>query len=215
MREIESSSHRAFCEECYLSYRKDIDDTRNTYIKLKKRLMVERAIRILEEQKIDIEEYKDAIDAVSEFSSENMDKFDSAHEVVAAIILVYNEVETKIQHKIGKYRADFLLPEFKIVLEIDGYLHESKLFKDNERDINIRNALGRDWEVVRIKTEYLEQNAELLLEAAKAVKNEKQKIRKQNFGILPEWYSKRESAKRPKKQKYGDEFLLDLDIDKK
>ena len=55
----------------------------------------------------------------------------------------------------------------------------------------------------------LNENAPALVDAIKAVKAEKQKLRQQNNGLLPDWYSKREFAKKPKKQDYGDEFLLD------
>ena len=64
-----------------------------------------------------------------------------------------------------------------MVFEVDGFLHEKNLYADNERDKEIRKILGADWEVVRIKTKYLEQNAEMLVEAIKAVRDEKKRLR--------------------------------------
>ena len=203
-----SKHQRGYCEACYPEYEAQRRTDRAEYVRLKKKLMIERAVRTLEKQKLDIYDYQEAIEAVSEFSAENADKFDSAQEVIAAIILLENEIQAKTQYKVGRYRIDFLLPSLKIALEIDGDLHAHKLYHDNQRDIDIRQELGADWEVVRIKTEYLEQNAEMLIEAIKAVKHEKQKLRRENGGILPEWYSKRERATKPKKQNYGDEMLL-------
>lgn len=206
----ERTQQRVYCEECFKEIEKQKELDIKEYQVLRKKLMLERAIKILEKQNVDIYEYKEAIEAVQEYSQKRIEAFESAHEMVAAIILISNEVHTKVQYKIGKYRADFYLPELKIVLEVDGGFHEKSLYKDNGRDIDIRIALGREWEVVRIKTEYLEKKADLLVEAIKTIKEEKQKIRKENGGILPEWYSKRQKAKKPKKQEYGDEMLIDL-----
>lgn len=54
----------------------------------------------------------------------------------------------------------------------------------------IRSELGKEIEIVRISTKYIEQNAELLVEAIKSIRAERQKIRRQNYGILPEWYKR-------------------------
>lgn len=205
----EQVKQREYCAECFDKVIEEHETDRAEYLKLKKKLMFERALRMFERQMADIYEYREAIDVVEEHYKNNLNKYDSAHEMLAAIILIDNELETKTQYKVGKYTVDFCLPGLKIVLEIDGGLHRHSLYKDNNRDIEIRSILGKDWEVVRIKTEYLEQNAGMLVEAIKAIKKEKQKIRRQNYGMLPEWYSKREKAKKPKKQAYGDELLLD------
>lgn len=200
---------REYCECCFEKIKRELKEDKANYIKLKKKLMFERALRILEKQKIDLYEYKDAIETVRNFSIENPNKFDSSHEMIACIILIDNEIKTSTQYKIGKYRVDFYLPELKVVLEIDGELHKNNLYRDNKRDIEIRKELGNEWEIVRIKTKYIEQNAEMLVEAIKAIKKEKQKIRKKNYGILPEWYSERNKAKNLKKEEYGDDFLLE------
>ena len=174
--------------------------------------MLERAVRILERQPLYIYDYQDTIKDMEEFVEEHPDKFDSAHEMVAAIILVYNEIKAKVQYKIGDYRVDFLIPEMSAVLEIDGDLHKTTLLKDNKRDIAIRQALGPEWETVRISTDYIEQNAKMLPDAIGMVREEKQKIRQKNFGMLPEWYSERNKAKRKKQPTIGDDKLLDIEL---
>lgn len=206
----EAEGIRKYCDECYLLERKEKRHRIVEYLRLKRELMLERAIKILERQKLNIYEYKDPIEAVAEFMQEKPEKLQSADEVVAAIILVDNEIPSKLQYPIGEYKVDFYLPTLKVVFEVDGFLHEKNLYADNERDKEIRKILGADWEVVRIKTKYLEQNAEMLVEAIKAVRDEKKRLRAKNNGFLPDWYSKREFAKAKKKQNYGDEDLLTI-----
>ena len=135
--------------------------------------MFERAVRIMERQPIDIYEYKDAILAVEEFAKEHPDKFDSSYEMVAAIILVDNEISCKMQHKIGRYQCDFYIPSMKVVLEIDGDRHKHRVGYDSVRDEAIKKELGHGWEVVHVKTEYLDSKAEMLIEAISATVNER------------------------------------------
>ena len=79
-----------------------------------------------------------------------------------------------------------------VCLEIDGGYHETKRISDSKRDIEIRKLLGDEWEIIRIKTNYLEKDPEKLLDAIDALYAEKKKLRKQNNGIIPEHFSKRE-----------------------
>ena len=204
--------YRCYCRECYDNYIASLNRDREEYGRLKKRLMLERAVRILERQALYIYEYQDIIKDMEEYVAEHPDKFDSAHEIVAAIILAHNEIKMKAQYKIGNYRVDFLIPEMCVVLEIDGNLHKNTLYRDNKRDIAVRQALGPEWEIVRISTDYLEQNAKMLPDAIGMVREEKQKIRRQNYGMLPEWYSERNKAKRNKRTSIGDDKLLDIEL---
>ena len=201
---------RYYCKKCLDEHRKTLEERRTAYAKLKKKLMLERAVRILEKQALDIYEYRDIIRDFEEYVDEYPEKFDSAHEMIAAIILVDNAIKAKMQYKIESYRVDFLIPEMKVVLEIDGTFHKYNLYRDNKRDIRIREKLGADWEVVRIGTNYIEQNAKALVRAIEEIKKEKQKIRSQNAGMLPEWYSERNKAKRSRSIKVGDDDLLGI-----
>lgn len=187
-------ARRMFCDKCFEKREKELSVRREKYSKLKKSLMLERAVRLLEGQEIDIYSVKDIIDQMEEYVVTTPEKFDSADEMIAAIILVDNGIKSHMQYKIGNYRVDFLIPSEKIALEIDGERHMTKAFQDNQRDIDIRNELGPDWEVVRIGTEYVEHNAKMLIEAMRAIKKEKQKLRKMHNGMLPGWYSKRNGA---------------------
>lgn len=184
------ASQRWYCEECYARIDEERKADKDSYVRLKKKLMFERAVRMLEKQDLDLYEYKEAIDLVRKHSAENLNLFDSADEMVAAIVLIKNGKRIKTQHKVAGYRVDFYIPGMKVVLEIDGYMHKYSKKKDNKRDLKIRQELGQDVEVIRIDTKYIEQNAKMLVEAIKALREERQKLRRQNFGFLPEWYKK-------------------------
>jgi very-short-patch-repair endonuclease len=189
------ASQRFYCEECFARVMRERETDRFEYVRLKKKLMYERAVRMLERQDIKLYLYKEALEAVKEFSENNLDLFDSAHEMVAAAVLINDEIHIKTQHKVAGYRVDFWIPEMKIVLEIDGIFHQNSVKRDTKRDIKIREELGRDVEVVRIDTKYIEQNAKMLADAISAIRAERQKLRKQNFGLLPEWYCKKKKPK--------------------
>ena len=202
---------RKYCDDCYKKRLADLTEKKDQYVRLRKYLMLERAVRIFEKQNVDIEDYKDIIDQMEEYVQEFPEKFDSSYEMLAAIVLIHDMVPVTTQYKIGRYRADFYIPDLKVILEIDGDRHEP--YRDNQRDIEMRNILGADWEIVRIDTKYLDQNARMLRDAIIAIRNEKQKLRKENYGMLPEWYSKRERAKRKKpKKKIGDDAMFDIKV---
>lgn len=186
---------RVYCKECGEDEAAKKADIKNKYIKYKMLTQIEKAIGTLEKQRIDIYAYRSAINVVKEFAINNPQKFDSSYEIVAAIMLVRNKVQAKTQHKIDAYKVDFYLPTLKCILEIDGERHNGRELYDSNRDIKLRNMLGADWEVVRIPTKYLDQNAKMLVEAIKQLKREKQKVRAANGGIIPSYYSKRDKAK--------------------
>lgn len=187
----EIRTSRQFCEKCYEEHSRKIVDLEEEYGRLKKKLMLERAIRTLEKQHIDLYTIKDIIDQMGEYVEENPQKFDSAPEMIAAIMLIANGFKIKAQYKIDTYTVDFLIPGLKVVLEVDGYLHKFKVSSDSIRDIKIRSILGDDWEVVRIPVKYIEANAKQLVAAILSMKAEKQKIRRENNGVIPGWYSGR------------------------
>lgn len=205
----ESRPQRGYCDECFLKFAVDMRQSKDEYVRLKKKLMYERAVKLLEKQDVDVYDYEEALKAVQDYSDSHPDKFDSAEEMLATAILIHNRVMTNVGVPVGKYTADMLLPEKFVILEVDGVTHAGRVYYDNERDKELRRILGGKWEVVRIKTEYIAKNAKQLVTAIDAVYAEKKKLRAQNNGLLPDWYSRREFAKRPKKQQYGDELLLD------
>lgn len=170
-----SKYHRCYCESCMKRIEEQEAQEANEYIRLKKRRMFLSACEKLEKQHTDMYEYKEAISVVEDFASNNPDKFDSSYEMLSAIILVHNKIHTKMQQKVGKYQVDFMLPELFCVLEIDGDRHRHRKAYDSKRDMTIKQLLGGDWEVVRIDTEYLDQNAKALPKAIEEVLRHRRK----------------------------------------
>ncbi len=169
MDKIQPFWYRCYCDECAEKVKNRDNEEMHEYVRLKKRMMFKKALRILEKQNTDMYEYREAIDVVEAHLENNLDKYDSSYEVLAAIVLVYNRIYAKMQYKVGRYQVDFLLPELLVVLEIDGERHKYNKDKDTKRDIYIQNALGEGWDIVRIKTDYLDMNAKKLPEAIEKV----------------------------------------------
>lgn len=192
----EGDGKRPWCEPCKDAHVEKQVNKSQQYMVLRTELMLERAIKILENQEFEIKiaEYKEAIEVLREAIGQKPDKFDSAQEMVAAIELIKNHIMVKVHCAVDKYIPDFLLPEEKIVLEIDGHFHQHSRVADKEKDIKIRTALGAEWEVIRIPTEYLEMNIGRLTDAIFEMKDYMQNERQRNGGILPESFSKRDKA---------------------
>lgn len=156
---------RVYCSDCYKKRQGEKEKENSAYIALKKKRMFEKAVSIMEKQIDDIYDYRGAILKVQNYLYSNLDAFDSSYEIVAAIVLIQKGYKIRTQYKIGKYQVDFIVPDLKVVLEIDG-IHHKLRSKDGEhwRDIEIENALGNDWKVIRISTERVERGCEMLVD---------------------------------------------------
>lgn len=167
--DLETPVVRCYCNKCndYLHTVKKQEQ--EEYVRLKKKRMLDTALDKLENQGLDMYEYKEAINAVSEFLQENPDKFDSSEEVMAAIILCYNEINCIYQFKVLNYQCDICITDWKVIVEIDGDRHLPRREKDNYRDIEIISELGEEWNIIRIKAELIDTKAENLIKAIKAV----------------------------------------------
>ena len=82
-------------------------------------------------------------------------QYASIPEAMLAIELLKNKLKIIPQQKIGKYKADFVIPSMKFVVEVDGELYHSDLGKEAERDFYINRTLGFDWKVVHIPARYI------------------------------------------------------------
>lgn len=160
-----SPFYRCYCSKCKEEVERKEQEEYELYIRLKKMMMFRKACYLLEKQGTQMYEYQEAIEVVREHIENNPDKYDSSYEALAAIVLVQNRIYTKMQHKIGKYQVDFFLPDLMVVLEIDGDRHKHHGKRDLKRDLYIKRVLGDGWDIVRIKTEYLDQDAKKLPEA--------------------------------------------------
>jgi very-short-patch-repair endonuclease len=168
------TKNRAYCPECLEKHNEEIKHDKELHVILKKKVMFERAMELMEKQGCDMSKYRNAAVMVQKYLYSNWDKFDSADEVIAAIVLIKNGLQVKMQCKVGRYQIDIVIPEKKIALEIDGDRHRLKRDYDTWRDIEIKNALGDGWEIVRISTSHIEKDCEKLIKAIDAVKEYKQ-----------------------------------------
>lgn len=183
---------RVYCEGCKPLVLAEHKELVRQYADLKRQVMIDTAIRKMERAGLYMDKYLDIAKSIKVEIDAKEDKFLSADEIVAAMVLQVNGIEYEANKRVANYTVDFYIPSKKVCLEIDGDRHESNTIYDSKRDIVVRNELGPDWEVVRIKTNYLGQNPERLIKAIDAIYKEKKKLRMQNGGIIPEHFSRRE-----------------------
>lgn len=123
--------------------------------------------------------------------------FASRPEIKTAIILgiygIVYEVGAPYEINGTEFPCDFRLPDYKIILEIDGAYHGYKDRGDQYiRDENIRAREGADWEIVRLSTEYVDKYPFQITGILTKTKNLLKKLRSENeYGLLPPRYSEK------------------------
>lgn len=149
---------------------------------------VKRIYKVVKNIKV----YDEAIDTIHN-KLHNDGWFDSTEEIMVAIELVKNKMRTKHQVKMGRYKADFIIPDIKVVLEIDGVVFhtERKKQKEQIRDDLIIANLGAEWEIVRITDELINQNISRLIPAIMNIVKARKKLRIKNEGQLPKGYTRK------------------------
>lgn len=186
--------NRVYCDRCWDLYRAEQEALVKEYAKLKIKVMLETALRLMEKsKKIYMHEYLEASREVYLLAITETERFMSAHEIVVAIVLKEFGIEFEANHSVLNYRVDFYIPEFRVCLEVDGHLHRFQLESDSRRDIDIRAALGREWEVIRIPTKYIAENPAKVVDAIERLAKEKRRLRTKNSGIMPDGFSRREN----------------------
>ena len=163
------------CQECrrelvILEHQTRIDDDRDK--KLKK---LKTAIKRISD-KTDIKLYQNAI----EWVEKNLYKsgwFQSTEEIMTALELIRRNVKSHHQVRVYDYFVDFVLPDYKVILEIDGKLFHGKDREERERirDEVVADKFGEDWEVIHIDTENINMNITKLIPAIKAVLKKRHK----------------------------------------
>ena len=190
---VQSKYFRCFCPKCFEKHQRDHDALVAEYSATKVKIMHEVALRKMEKSySIVFSEIEDAIKAIEEMERMKPEAFLSADEIITAIMLYSQGYFFKINHKVLKYKVDFFLPDEKICLEIDGYHHDvgGHRARDGRRDVEIREELGSDWEIVRIPTSYVEKYPAKIGEAAEQLAWKQRELRQKNHGALPNNYSK-------------------------
>jgi very-short-patch-repair endonuclease/DNA-directed RNA polymerase subunit RPC12/RpoP len=184
--------NRVFCDECFTEYRREHKGIVEEYGRVKVLVMHETALRLMEKAGVYMHEYQDAAKKVLDRAVSASESFFSSIEMIVAIILSEFGYEYQPNYQIGKYAVDFLIPELKVCVEVDGHLHKGREIFDSNRDIEIRQVLGPEWEIVRLPTKYITKNPPKVPDAIEAILNKKKSLRKENHGVLPDWWSMRE-----------------------
>lgn len=187
-----SGQTRRFCENCYEEYSEEYKPVKVQYAVLRNRVMFERAMRLMEKAQVDMTRYKRYAYAVMKHSRDNPEKYRSAEEMIAAIVLLEAGHDVEMNVSVGHYCVDILISDMKVAFEIDGDRHINKKGYEGKRDIEIRSKLGKEWEIVRIPTKYISDQPEKIPEAIKKLYDNMKQIRLKNSGLLPETYSRRQ-----------------------
>lgn len=118
----------------------------------------------------DLTEYREAMEKVQR-TLDHAGWYRSTEEIMAAIELLKNGVKTIHQQKIGRYSVDFVLPEYKVLLEIDGkpFHNNHTLEKEGIRDGQILLSVGVGWEIIRIDTDKINKDIRKLLPSIEAI----------------------------------------------
>lgn len=82
-----------------------------------------------------------------------IDKFSSLQEAMVAIQLEKQNIKYESQKEINGKTVDFLLPELKIILEIDGELYHTDENQEFLRDRQIMRGIGEKYEIVHIEAD--------------------------------------------------------------
>lgn len=187
-------TNRVFCSECFMVSQDEHKTLITEYSKLKIKVMFENALRLMEKsKKVFMHEYFDSSKKVFEMAINETEKFMSSDEIIVAIILEEYGFEYKVNYPVLSYKVDFYIPELKTCLEVDGITHKHSIEYDSERDINLRNALGTQWEIIRIPTKYIEENPSKIIEGIEQLAKEKRRLRQKNYGAMPYGFSQREN----------------------
>lgn len=190
---IYEPTERVYCPECKQIIKIQHEEKLKEYIKLKMEMMLERALCIMERSgKVSMDSIREPFESLSKRFASGEEGYKSAEEIVAALILDDNGIEYEANKRIGRYVVDFYIPELKAILEVDGHEHNAKTVYDSKRDIELRQDLPPDWEIVRIKTEFIAQNPSRIPKAIEEIRERKQQIRKNHDGLIPETFSDRE-----------------------
>jgi very-short-patch-repair endonuclease len=193
-----------FCREHWLEHQREYKHTVSEYLKLKTQVMFERAMRKMDNAGVFMTNIQREAQAVQKHSIDCPEAYKSSDEMIAAVIMLSAGYDFELNYKIGRYIVDMYLPDLKLILEVDGERHENRHLQDSKRDTELRRILGDEWEVIRIPTQYIEQNPAKIPDAVIALAKQKRELRKKNGGFLPQSYSKREAAKYEKAMIYDE-----------
>lgn len=110
----------------------------------------DKAVKEIKKQVSNFSKYERSV----EIARTRLYEYDSVPEAMVAIELLRLRYKIIPQQKIGKYRVDFLLPDEKIVIEVDGSIYHARN-KSSDREAVIQISLGFDWKIIHISAELI------------------------------------------------------------
>lgn len=157
------------CPECRKELVRQEMDKKQRQMSVDKSAKLDEAIKRISKH-ADISGYDEAIKSVRKCLN-HPGWFQSTEEIMAALELVRNGMKVHHQVCIYDYTVDFILPELRVALEIDGVIFHGKDKQKQQalRDEVIENKLGDGWQIVRISTDNINTNITRLIPAIKGV----------------------------------------------
>ncbi len=123
-------------------------------IQTKAEIKFDKAVQKMFANRNDREKYNRAIN----LAKTRCEMYGSIPEIFIAIELLYQGFKIIPQQKVAKYKLDFVIPDIKTVIEVDGKIFRSDRDRETLKDFTIKNNLGQDWKVLHITTDYIEKD---------------------------------------------------------
>jgi very-short-patch-repair endonuclease len=125
-------------------------------VKTKEEIRFEKAVMEIKKQVYNFNEYTKPI----EIARTAQLKYDSIPEVMVAIELLRLRYQIIPQQKIGQYKADFVIPKQKLIIEVDGEIYHKEIDMDREGEIQLR--MGLDWRIIHVPAEKIRKRIQRL-----------------------------------------------------
>ena len=169
------SSARKFCRKCAHDILEKQDAKRELMSQFRREKMIEDALATMDMSGIDMERYHDAIDDhVTFLRGAGWDglKRGSQYEVIIGIMLAYNSISFRTQEEVitdpatkgnaGTYHIDFVLPDYRLLVECDGEQYHKTTEKEQDREEKILTFYP-GYRFVRIPTVAIMTNPESVM----------------------------------------------------
>jgi len=161
------------CRESLIAFKNN--DKKTTSKSKKEKKLAEAVKRI--GKVADIAKYDEAIIKVRN-NFDNPLFYQSTEEIMVALELLRKGIVGYHQVCVYNYRVDFVIPQYKVALEIDGVPFHGKEKQNyaQQRDEIIVGKLGNDYEIIHITTSSINTNITRLIPAIKAVLKKRRRV---------------------------------------
>lgn len=137
-----------YCRQKELKRKRVLKKSTLENVKTRADRRFDKAVEEIKSQVKDFDKYKKAI----ELARMRCEKYASVPEAMVAIELLKIGYKIIPQQQIKKYRVDFLLPNEKYVIEVDGKVYHRDIY-GGDREAVIQFSLGLDWKILHIPAE--------------------------------------------------------------